>query len=197
MPGQPGAPGQPGQGAAGGAASQGTLNSGDPNGGMSADATGQMMKDKLFLRKAAEGGMAEVQLGQLAASNGGSQAVKDFGQRMVDDHTRLDNTMAPIAQQMGVAAPKDLPKKDKEEMAKLQGMKGTQFDKEYMNFMVKGHRNDDRDFKMEMAMTNDPALKSAVTGAQKVVHQHLLLAEQIQKAQKTEASDHAGGVTTK
>src|SRR5947209_8753678 len=48
--------------------------------------TGQQMKDKQFLMKATEGGMAEVQLGTLATQKGGPE-VKEFGQKMVDDHT--------------------------------------------------------------------------------------------------------------
>src|SRR5437763_2337774 len=47
---------------------------------------GQIMQDKMFLRKAAEGGIAEAKLGQLAAQKGGSEDVKALGQKMVDDH---------------------------------------------------------------------------------------------------------------
>src|SRR5258707_15546610 len=54
----------------------------------------EMMKDKMFLRKAAQGGLAEVQLGHLAVQKAGSQEVKDFGQKMVADHTALNNEMA-------------------------------------------------------------------------------------------------------
>ncbi len=52
---------------------------------------GQVMQDKMFLRKAAEGGIAEVKLGQLAAKKGSSDDVKAFAQKMVDDHTKLNN----------------------------------------------------------------------------------------------------------
>ena len=70
--------------------------------GNNANDTTQNMKDKTFLRHAAEGGLAEVQLGQLAAQKASSAEVKVFGQKMVTDHTMLNNEMAPIADSMGV-----------------------------------------------------------------------------------------------
>ena len=72
--------------------------------------TAQEMKDKMFLRKAGEGGLAQVQLGKLAVEKASSQDVKDFGQKMVDEHTKLNNDMAPIADSMGVTLPKKMTK---------------------------------------------------------------------------------------
>ena len=61
----------------------------------------------MFLRKAAEGGFAEVKLGQLAAQKGSSDDVKAFGQKMVDDHAKLNNEMAQLADSMGVMIAED------------------------------------------------------------------------------------------
>ena len=58
--------------------------------------------DKMFLHKASEGGYAEVQLGQLAVQKGNSDEVKKFGQKMVDDHTALNEQMKPFAEAMGL-----------------------------------------------------------------------------------------------
>src|ERR1700761_6154781 len=63
---------------------------------------GQVMQDKMFLRHAAEGGIAEVKLGQLAANKASSDDVKAFGQKMVDDHTKINNDIDQIADSMGV-----------------------------------------------------------------------------------------------
>ena len=73
------------------------------------------MQDKAFVRKALEGGMAEVQMGQIAAEKGSSDDVKQFGQKMVTDHTQLGDQMKQVAQQIGVTPPAGLSKKDKEE----------------------------------------------------------------------------------
>jgi putative membrane protein len=73
--------------------------------GMS-DASGQAsMADKKFVKEALQGGMAEVQLGQLASQKGKSDDVKKFGQHMVEDHTRMGNDMKGVASQIGVSDP--------------------------------------------------------------------------------------------
>src|ERR1700733_49234 len=114
--------------------------------GNNAGEVSQMMRDKIFLRKAAEGGMAEVKFGSLAVQKGGSEGVKAFGQKMVDDHTALNNEMAPIADSMGVRVPKTINKDDQAEYDKLSGLSGDDFDTEYLTVMVRDHRKDLREF---------------------------------------------------
>ncbi len=192
MPGQ-GMPGQtaPGQGAAGSAASQATLNSGDTNGGLSAEATAQTMFDKIFLRKAVQAGMAEVQLGQLATKNGNSKAVKAFGQSMVDTYSKMNETIEPIADRIGVKSPKKPGKRAAQEIDKLQGMSGGDFDQEYIRYMVKRHHADEQAFQMEMDHTADPALKTAAANGVQVIHQYLLVIEKIAKDENVATDERA------
>jgi len=140
---------------------------------------GQTMKDKIFLRKAAQGGMAEVKLGQLAVQKASSDDVKSFGQKMVDDHTKLNSDMAPIAESMGVRLPKDLNKEDQAEYDKLNGLSGNGFDMEYLSFMVKDHHKDLREFRQEAASTTDPTLQAAVSDATKVIHEHTVMVDKL------------------
>ncbi len=149
--------------------------------GNNANEAGQTMKDKMFLRNAAEGGMAEVKLGQLASQKAGSEDVKAFGQKMMDDHAALNNEMAPIADSMGVRAPKDLSKKDQDLYDQLNGLSGTEFDNAYLSAMVKDHRKDLRDFRMEASTTQDSTLKDAVEKGEKVIHEHLMMVEKLAK----------------
>lgn len=141
--------------------------------------TSQIMKDKIFLRKASEGGMAEVKLGELASQKASSQDVKDFGQKMVTDHTQLNNEMAPIAQSMGVKAPTKLNKEDQAEYDKLNGLSGDDFDKEYLTFMVKDHHKDLREFRQEEASASDPTLKAAVEKGSKVIYEHMTMVDKL------------------
>jgi putative membrane protein len=143
--------------------------------------TGRMMKDKMFLRKAAEGGMAEVQLGQLAADKADSTDVKAFGQKMVTDHTALNLQMKPIAQAMGVNPPKKLSKDDQAELEKLGSLSGADFDTEYLAYMVKDHHKDLRDFREESETATDPALKDAVTKGAQVIREHTMMVEKLAK----------------
>lgn len=146
------------------------------------------MADKMFLHKAVEGNMAEIKLGQLAADKGDSQAVKDFGQKMVTDHTMLGEKMQPFLQSMGVMAPTKLNKKPEMEMDKLQGLSGSAFDKEYVSYMLTDHRMDQKAFKAEMESTTNPALKAAVTSGEEVIHGHLIMVEKLAKDMATETT---------
>jgi putative membrane protein len=143
---------------------------------------GQAMKDKMFLHKAAEGGMAEVQLGQLALQRAGSDDVKSFAQKMIDDHTKLNETMAPIADSLGVRMPKTINKKDQTEYDRLSSMSGNDFDMEYLAYMVKDHHKDLHEFREEAATTTDPTLRDAVNSAVKVIHEHTMIVDKLARA---------------
>ncbi len=187
-PGQPSQPNQPAQtnqpsqsGSAGGNASgagmAGAMTASPSTGASDA----QAMKDKMFLRKAAAGGMAEVQLGQLASEKAGSPDVKAFGQKMVTDHTALNNDMKPIADQMGVMLPKKIKKDDQAEYDKLSAMSGDDFDKEYLSFMVKDHHEDMREFRTEDSTVQDPTLKAAVDKGYQVIRDHTRMVDKLAK----------------
>jgi putative membrane protein len=140
---------------------------------------GQNMKDKMFLRKAAAGGLAEIQLGQLATQKAGSDDVKAFGQKMVDDHTKLNSDMASVADAMGVRLPKSMDKEDQAEYDKLSGLSGNDFDMEYLSCMVKDHHKDLREFRNEAAGATDPALRDAVEKGENVIHDHMVMVDKL------------------
>lgn len=143
---------------------------------------GQIMEEKMFLRKAAEGGIAEVKLGQLAADKGSSEEVKAFGQKMVDDHTQLNNDMAQVADTLGVLLPKSMSKEDEAEYNKLKGLSGADFDTEYLTFMVKDHHQDLHEFRLEAASRTDPALHDVVVKAEGVIHDHTVTVDKLARA---------------
>jgi putative membrane protein len=146
------------------------------------------LADKDFVKKALEGGMAEVQMGQLAVQKGNSDDVKQFGQKMVDDHTKLGDEMKQVAQQAGVKPPSDVSKKDKKMLASLQGMSGDAFDQAYIKMMVKDHKTDDNDFKMEAQNGTIPEVKQAAAQGDQVISQHLQMIQQIAEAHHVDGS---------
>ena len=155
--------------------SMGYSNEGAPMGGQ-ADTS---MQDKKFLKDASEGGMAEVQMGQLASSKGDNAQVKAFGQKMVTDHTMLNNELKPFADKQGVAPPTSLKPEDQAEYDKLNGLSGADFDKEYVAFMMKDHMKDLQDFRQEVATTTSPQLKMAVQKGEKVIAEHHKMIDKI------------------
>jgi len=140
----------------------------------------QDLADRDFVKRALQGGDVEVQLGQLAQQKSQSDDVKEFAQKMVSDHTQMgDQLMKPLAKQIHADIPKGLSKKDKQLVAKLETLSGPQFDEEYIKAMVKGHKDDLKEFKSEEESTQNPNVKQAAQQGETVISQHLQLIEQI------------------
>jgi putative membrane protein len=139
--------------------------------------------DATFVKKALQGGIAEVQLGQLTLQKSSNDQVKQFAQKMIDDHTKLGDQMKPIAQQVGVSVPTEPSKKDKQTMAKLQALSGSAYDQAYIKDMVKDHKQDLSDFQMEASNGQDPAVKDAATQGSHVIAEHLQMVQQLAKDQ--------------
>jgi len=159
----------------------------DQANGQGQDPSAQMM-DKAFVRNALQGGMAEVQLGQLALQKSSNDDVKQFAQRMVDDHTKLGDEMKQVAQQMSVKPPDSISGKDKSTINKLQALNGDAFDKAYIKDMVKDHEKDQKEFKQEAQNASNPALKQAAAQGEQVVSQHLQMIQQIAQKDNVVAS---------
>ena len=141
-------------------------------------------KDKMFLKNSAEGNMAEIKLAQLALTKSSNDEVKTFAQKMVDDHTKLQETMKPFAEQAGVTPPANLNAKDQALDKRLSALSGDTFDKQYVAAMVKDHHKDLSDFKMEVSSTKNAQLKDAVSQGEQVIQEHTTMIEGI--AQKND-----------
>lgn len=61
--------------------------------------------DREFMVKAAQGGMAEVQFGQIALQRASSDTVKQYAQRMIEEHTKANNELMALAKAKGVTLP--------------------------------------------------------------------------------------------
>jgi putative membrane protein len=152
---------------------------GSPGAGATAP-TAQNFGDQAFVTKALEGGMAEVELGKLAADKSQSPDVKQFAEKMVNDHSQMgDKWFKPVAKEIGVSEPKGPSKKDKKLIEKLQGLSGQEFDTQYIQAMVKDHKEDLKDFQSEAQAAQDPNVKQIAEQGTKVVSQHLQMIEQI------------------
>jgi putative membrane protein len=145
------------------------------------------MKDQAFAKTAAAGGMAEVQLGQLAAKNGESEKVKAFGQKMADDHSKANDELKNVAAQKNLALPSSVTPKDQALMDKLSKMSGSAFDKAYISAMVKDHEKDVSDFKHEANSGQDSDLKAFAAKTLPTLKSHLDMAKDAANAVGTAA----------
>ena len=152
-------------------------------------------KDHSFMVKAAQGGMAEVELGQLAQQNAQSQQVKDFGQRMVNDHSKANDELKQLASQQGVSLPATLDAKDQATKQRLSKLHGAAFDKAYMQDMVMDHKKDIAEFKHEASAGNDQGVKDWASKTLPTLESHLQQAEKVAPsvgAQSAAMSEHDG-----
>ena len=149
--------------------------------------------DRLFVKKAAEGGLAEVQLGQLATEKASSPEVKQFGQRMVDDHSKANDKLKQVASDEGVTVPDKLNAKDAATKARLEKLSGKTFDRAYMHDMVLDHTKDVSEFRMESKNAKDPAVKNFATETLPTLESHLKDAKSIAPKAKTTSTASSGG----
>jgi len=133
-------------------------------------------KDKSFMKEAAEGGMSEVEMGKMAQQKGKSAEVKKFGSTMVADHGKANNELMAIAKKKGV----DLSK----EKAKMMKLDDANFDKEYINAMVKDHEKDLSAFQEEAQNGSDADVKAFASKTATVIKKHLDMAKSAQAKSK-------------
>lgn len=139
----------------------------------------QAMMDRDFVHAALQGGMTEVKLGQLAAQKGASADVRQFGQKMVNDHTQLNNLMQQVAAKMDMRDPKGPSKKGKKLYAKLSALSGAQFDNAYIKAMLKAHKDDLEAFRHEATSSQNPMVRQAAEEGAQLISTHLRLIQQI------------------
>ena len=135
--------------------------------------------DTKFVHEAAVGGLAEVALGKLAAQKASSPDVKQFGQRMVDDHSKANDELKTYASQKGVTLPADLDQAHKATEARLSKLSGEAFDKAYMADMVKDHDKDVAAFKHASTAASDADLKAWASKTLPTLQEHQTMAKSI------------------
>jgi putative membrane protein len=96
--------------------------------------------DRLFTILAAQGGMAEVELGKLAQQRSRNEAVTAFAQQMIDAHGKSNEQLMGLAKQAGLPLPSELAPDQLEVRKTLSALNQGQFEAEYMRVQVTGHQ---------------------------------------------------------
>jgi putative membrane protein len=137
---------------------------------------GESSADSSFAMAAANGGLAEVELGKLAADHASNSDVKKFAQRMVDDHGKANDELAKILTQKQMTAPTALKGKEKATYDRLAKLNGAAFDRAYMDTMVKDHEKDVKEFEKESTSGKDSDLKAFAAKTLPTLQDHLKMA---------------------
>jgi len=138
---------------------------------------GKSAADSKFAMNAAQGGMMEVELGKVAVKNASSDKVKQFGQRMIDDHSKAGDELKSVASKENITLPTELDAKHKAMVDKMSAMSGTAFDRAYMNDMVKDHQQDVAEFQKEANSGSNADLKAFAGKTLPTLQEHLKLAQ--------------------
>jgi len=133
-------------------------------------------KDRDFIMDTAMSGLTEVELGRWAAQKGSSDAVKQFGQRMVDDHSKANSELMQLASTKGVTLPTALDEKHQKDVAKLTKLSGADFDKAFSKMMLDDHEKAVKEFEKESTGGGDADLKAFATTTLPTLREHLELA---------------------
>jgi putative membrane protein len=141
--------------------------------------TTRMISDSTFAREAAEGGIAEVKFGQLAEEKGSSQEVKDFGKRMVTDHTKGNDQLKADAAKEKFTLPTDMSKRDQMAYDRLSKLSGSAFDRAYGRDMVRDHRADVAEFLNESKNGKQEWTKDFASHTLPTLREHLKQAEEM------------------
>jgi putative membrane protein len=138
--------------------------------------------DENFAKKAAQGGMAEVKLGQLAEQKGASPEVKNFGRRMVQDHSKANNQLKDVTSPENIPLPNELDKSDQATYDRLSKLSGDAFDREYARDMVKDHSKDVSEFQKEAKNGKDESIRNFAAQTLPTLQNHLDQARQMDQA---------------
>ena len=140
--------------------------------------------DKRFLQDAAMGGLHEIALGKLAVEKGSSDAVKQFGQKMIDDHVKVNDELKQVAAAGGVNVPDVLDSKHQSRVDKLAKLSGAEFDKAYIKDQLKYHQQNVKEFQQEAQYGSVAEVKNLASKALPTLQQHLELAKDLDKSKK-------------
>jgi len=135
--------------------------------------------DHMFVMEAAQGGMAEVALGRLASEKASSERVKQFGQRMVADHSKANDELKSLAQAKNISLPADVGAKHKATEERLSKMSGAAFDRAYIQEMVADHKKDVGDFRKEAQSGKDSEVKTWAAKTLPTLEEHSKMVQDI------------------
>jgi 3-hydroxyisobutyrate dehydrogenase len=135
--------------------------------------------DAAFIDQAGRAGIEEVTFGQLARAQAAHAAVRDFGMRMVDDHTRLNQALTQLAARKQIAPTVSMDTAHQDAFDALQQLHGRAFDRAYLNGQVTDHQTVLALFRQEAASGADRDVKAFAANAIPMLDMHLHLAERL------------------
>jgi putative membrane protein len=147
-------------------------------------------QDQGYFDALAKANLGEVYAGKIGRDKAATSEVKKFAQHMVDDHGKMFEEQRALAKKKNVALPASAEEKNKDAMKKIERLAGADFDRAFMQQMVKDHEAAVKLAQEVAAKATDPELKAAAQKALPDIQQHLQSAQAL--AANTQAPAKVG-----
>jgi putative membrane protein len=142
-----------------------------------------------FVKKAAQSGMAEVKMGELAAQKAESSSVKQFGDRLAKDHQQANDKLKKIAEQKGITLSEETKGKHAKTLEHLGSLSGAEFDQAFIKHAVEDHEKGIREFEKHAREGEDPAIRSFASEVVPTLREHLRIAKMLQEDRNASIPD--------
>lgn len=133
-----------------------------------------------FLKEAAQGGIAEVELAEVAQERATRKEVKELAKKIEDHHKKANDQLKSIAKKKDVDLPDDPAEQHKQTKERLEKLEGPQFDQAYLKTMVQEHQKDIKKFEQQ-AKAKDPDVQQFASQTLPTLREHLKQAQTLQK----------------
>jgi putative membrane protein len=145
--------------------------------------------DRKFIQDAAESGMFEVQIAQLAASKATDPNVKSFADTLAKEHSTANNELVQLANSKGVELAAGPPRGKRRDIEKMARRTGAEFDQQFVREVgIKDHEKDIKKFEKASEKAKDPQLKAWIDKTLPHLREHLAMAQKLPQAGRTDAS---------
>lgn len=141
--------------------------------------------DQQFVNFAGQTDMTEAHLGQLAADQTSTQAIKDFAQTLTTDHTNDYQQLSMAAGKAGATVPKGLDAQHDKMIAPFTKLKGPAFDRRFVQEMIMGHEKAIAEYHKEADNGQSADLKAYANQALPTLEKHLQQARDLAKSKNT------------
>jgi putative membrane protein len=142
-------------------------------------ARSEAVNDTAFIRQAMAANVLEVRLGRVAQSKASNAAVKQFGQKMVTDHSAMQNQWIALASKNGLTIKPTLDPSQEQDARQREQLSGTAFDQAYMRAMLEDHQRDLSEFQREGGSADSPEVRQLAMSGASTINQHLAMAQQV------------------
>jgi putative membrane protein len=148
--------------------------------------------DMRFIKDASQDGIAEVKMGYMGVQNGTSSAVKNLGQKLIQDHTAANKELEQLASQKGAMITPEVDAKHQKALDGLSKLSGTEFDKAYIHHAVMEHEKDIKKFQAAADKATDQDIRAFAQRTLPILQQHLDMAKNAQNLAPSSTTSSSG-----